>query len=138
MPKCPFCGVRLGRVESFITKNKSVYKCKNCGKLSEVTLRRGMFILLCIVQILAVILFLISMFLGEGFYLVGIALILVIFGVFYWMSTYMIDLEEPRYIRRKIPWYKKIFFKRKEKTRKEIPKKEDSPSGDDEKEIYSN
>lgn len=89
------------------------------------------------VQFLAVIIFIISVFLGENFYLLGLVLMIIILVGFYWSSPYMIGLEEARYYSRPLPWYKRIFSKKKK--RGEFSEKKNlSDDSDDSKEIYSN
>ena len=113
VPSCPFCGMRLGRLESFIIKNKSLYKCAGCGRTSAVILKSSVYKYLWITQILSAVIFIVSLFLGEGFYLLGLGLILVVFGFFYWRSTGMISLEEPEYKEQKAALQKNRFLKNK-------------------------
>lgn len=142
-PHCPFCGVGLGRLEAFIVKNRSLYNCRACGNLSAVALRSNVYWLLWAVQIFSVVVFITALFLGEGFYLLGLIVMMTVFCGFYWFSPSMIKLQKPKYITRSIPWYKKIFRPRAKnnvrgnKTGYQDTQ-DDGGSDDDIKEIFSN
>ena len=103
-------------------------------------MKRDIYMFLWIVQIIAVSIFIISLLLGGEFYLIGLSLMLGVFGVFYWFSPYMVKLEEVRFCSREIPWYKKLFFNKKKRanSRKERELRKDTRGdGEESREIYS-
>lgn len=92
LPRCPYCGENLLYTESFLIKNKAVYECKCCDYYSEVAIKPKVFKLLIIAEIVSLVIFLIAMILDEKFCLMGIALILFVFTVFYILSPFSIRL----------------------------------------------
>lgn len=130
MPVCPSCGNRLGRLEVFIIKNHSLYKCPNCDKISEVFLIPATFKALWFTQILSVITFVSAVFAGGVFPLIGLIVILLIFGGFYWILPKMIALDKPKYIKVKPAWYKRIIRKIKHKKRRKDEKIEQNTEVD--------
>lgn len=106
-------------------------------------LRSNVYWLLWLVQIFSVAVFITALFLGEGFYILGLIVVLTVFCGFYWLSPSMIQLQKPKYITRSVPWYKKIFRPRtKNNVKKNKTTYHDNQnnggSDDDIKEIFSN
>lgn len=102
-------------MEAFVIKNHSIYKCSNCKKISEVVVSPDVYRSLWIVQISAIIIFMASILLGEQFTLVGLIIMLLIYGMFYALIPYMIYLSKPTFLKREIPWYKRLIKKLKGK-----------------------
>lgn len=74
-------------------------------QLSEISMKPSIYKALWTTQILSIVAFIVSALLGEGYFAVGLVIILGIYGVFYWLSPYMIRLEEPSYKKSEQPWY---------------------------------
>ena len=94
--------------EAFVTKNKSVFKCRECKKKSIVTLKNSFYKFWLITLFFLLIIFLVSMFLGDNFLLLGLFFTIFLFFVFYgntpnWFilekeTRVMIDLQMTSYI----------------------------------------
>lgn len=117
LPHCPYCGTKLFYVEALTAKNRSTFKCSCCKRKSEVTLDPLIFKLLGAVELMSLIIFVVVMFLGCKFCLIGLAFIILVFGIFYFASPLLVILRP-----QKIPSQKK---KQTEK-----PKEEKSVSTD--------
>lgn len=121
LPSCPYCGIRLGKSESFVVKNKSLYKCFNCEKVSEVSLKNGAYRIIFPVQVFAVSIFVTAVLLGDGLVLLGLALIILDFILFYGISPYLIILKRAKVEEREVSKgrvffkFKKIFTRKKDK-----------------------
>lgn len=93
LPYCPYCGTKLFYVEALTAKNRSKFKCPCCKRKSEVTLDPLIFKLLGAAELMSLIIFIIVMFLGCKFCLIGLAFIILVFGVFYFLSPLLILLR---------------------------------------------
>ena len=116
LPDCPYCGARLGYLESFVVKNRSVYRCKNCENKSETDLNKNFYNILWVILGLSVIIFVLATVIGGGFSLFGLFLIAVVAAGFYGISPYMVVLRKAR--------IKEEKENQAKKERKELPKKE--------------
>lgn len=92
LPDCPYCGENVWYIETFLAKNRSVYKCKHCGYLSEVKVNPDAFKLLGIAEMTAIVIFTASIFMGGSYSLLGLLAITTVFAVFYAFSPFMVQL----------------------------------------------
>lgn len=92
LPFCPYCKSRLWYAEAFLSKNRYMYKCKCCSKSGKVEVDPGVFKFLGLVEILSVIIFALSMFAGGSYCFLGLGLILLLFGCFYFISPYKVKI----------------------------------------------
>lgn len=113
LPHCPYCGTKLFYVEALTAKNRSKFKCSCCKRKSEITLDPLIFKLLGAVELMSLIIFVVVMFLGCKFCLIGLVFIILIFGVFYFASPLLILLRP-----QKVPSRKK---NQTEKSKEEKP-----------------
>lgn len=93
LPACPYCGTRLSYGESFLIKNKAWFKCRSCRNNSRVNLRIELFQILGFVEAISLIVFAFVVFKGGGSCLMGVGIITIIFGLFYWMSPFFVRLQ---------------------------------------------
>ena len=93
LPHCPYCGTKLFYVEALTAKNRSKFKCAYCKRKSEVTLEPLIFKLLGATELISLIVFILVMFLGCKFCLMGLIFIIFIFGIFYFISPTLIVLR---------------------------------------------
>lgn len=93
LPKCPYCGIKIGKTESFVIKNKPLYKCFNCENVSEVSLKNGAYGIIFPVQFIAVVAFIAAVLLGNSFLLFGLVFIISTYVLFYGLSPYLIVLK---------------------------------------------
>lgn len=98
LPVCPFCKYRLSFLEAFINKNRAVYKCRLCQRKSSVNLNSSIFKLLWCLQILSILIFIMTLIGGGVFLILGFLIIFSLFLGFYFISAYMVRLEEPMYV----------------------------------------
>ena len=77
-------------VETFLAKNKSFFKCKECSNLLKVLINPGAFKVLGSVEFLSVIIFAVSVFLGGKYCFFGLMMIVSLFGVFYAFSPFFV------------------------------------------------
>ena len=125
LPHCPYCGTKLFYVEALTARNRSKFKCSCCKRKSEVTLEPLIFKLLGAVELMSLIVFILVMFLGCKFCLLGLIFIISVFGAFYFVSPLLILLSPL-----------KIQSKKKKQTEK--PKKEQVTTDASKEEIFSN
>lgn len=125
LPHCPYCGTKLFYVEALTARNCSKFKCSCCKRKSEVTLDPLIFKILGAVELMSIIVFVLVMFLGCKFCLLGIIFIISVFGAFYFVSPLLILLSPL-----------KIQSKKKKQTEK--PKKEQVTTDASKEEIFSN
>ncbi len=97
LPFCPYCKYKLSFIDAFINKNRPIYKCRSCHRKSSVILDPAIFKYLWCVQIFSILIFVMTLIGGGGFLVLGFALIFLLFLGFYFISTYMVCLEEPIY-----------------------------------------
>lgn len=109
LPDCPYCGAKLGYLETFVLKNRATYKCRSCGKKSCVDLKSTFYNWLWIIQVICVIIFVASTITGGGFALFGLFLIVLVFMIFYCISPYLVILKSA----------KKKIIRKKRKEKKE-------------------
>ena len=95
LPKCPFCNSKLSYIEAFVTKNKSVFKCRECKKKSTVILKDSFYKFWLTTLLILLCVFLVTMFLGDNFLLIGLFLTIILFFVFYINTPKLITLEKP-------------------------------------------
>lgn len=93
LPHCPYCGTKLFYVESLTARNRSKFKCSCCKKKSEVTLDPLIFKVLGATELMSLIVFVLVMFLGCKFCLMGLIFIILVFGVFYFLSPLLMLLR---------------------------------------------
>lgn len=138
LPDCPYCGARLGYLQSFVVKNRSLYKCKSCGKKSCVDLKYVFYNVLSVVAVICVVIFAFSLAAGGGFVLFGLAVILLVFLGFYSVTPYMVILKRATEKQEK----KKKFQKTKKiKQTKDVlhdVKTENAGDFEKDKDIFSN
>lgn len=103
-------------------KSKPIYKCPNCGNISEVVLKDKIYALLISSQVLSLCIVIFDVLFGENALMVGLFLVLFIFGVFYGLVPYMITLEGAKLIRIKPRWYKRVISVLKVRAEKAIEK----------------
>ncbi len=96
LPQCPYCREKAWYIESFLAKNQKTYKCNYCDRTSEVNLKPETFKFLGIIEILSIAVFIIAIFLGSSFCLLGISVIVMLFTVFYVFSPFMVLFFRPR------------------------------------------
>lgn len=126
LPHCPYCGTKLFYIEALTARNRSKFKCSCCKKKSEVILDPLIFKLLGATELMSIIVFVLVMFLGCEFCLIGLAFIVLVFGIFYFFSPLLMLLK---------PQKNPV----KKKKQPEKPKKESSVTDDVAKEeIFSN
>lgn len=77
-------------VETFLAKNKSFFKCKECSNLLKVLINPGAFKFLGSIEFLSVIIFAVSVFLGGRYCFLGLMMIFSLFGVFYVFSPFFV------------------------------------------------
>ncbi len=104
-------------MESFVTKNRPLYKCPNCGGISEVELKKEAYKIISPVLFTVAIIFISSVLIRGELFLMGLGLLVMVFGTFYWMSSYLITLKSAKIMTRNMRWYKKIFFDIKDRFR---------------------
>jgi hypothetical protein len=92
LPDCPYCGGKIWYIETFLAKNRSFYKCKHCRHLSEVRVSPDAFKLLGIAELLSIIIFAVSIFMGGRYSLLGFAAITLVFTAFYALSPFTVRL----------------------------------------------
>lgn len=85
-----------------MAKNKSFYKCKRCEHLSKVEVTPEAFRFLGIIELIAIIVFAVSIFIGGKFCLLGIVVITIIFAGFYAFSPFMVQLFKTKKKRKKV------------------------------------
>ncbi len=95
LPDCPYCGAEVCYLESFVIKNKPVYKCRSCGKKSSVNLKSIIYNIIGVLQIVCIAVFLLMAAIGGSFALFGIFLIILMFLGFYSISPFMVVLDKP-------------------------------------------
>lgn len=83
-------------MEAFLCKNKRIYTCKSCRKNCEVDVDSRAFKILGLSEIIAVIIFLASIFIGGGFCLAGILFITLVFMGAYSLTPFMVRLFRMR------------------------------------------
>lgn len=93
LPHCPYCGTKLFYVEALTARNRSKFKCSCCKKKSEVTLDPLIFKVLGATELMSLIVFVLVMFLGCKFCLMGLIFIILVFGVFYFLSPLLMLLR---------------------------------------------
>lgn len=93
LPHCPYCGTKLFYVEALTARNRSKFKCSCCKRKSEVTLEPLIFKLLGAVELMSLIVFILVMFLGCKFCLLGLIFIISVFGAFYFISPLLMLLR---------------------------------------------
>ncbi len=93
LPHCPYCGTKLFYVEALTARNRSKFKCSCCKKKSEVTLDPLIFKVLGATELMSLIVFVLVMFLGCKFCLIGLIFIILVFGVFYFLSPLLMLLR---------------------------------------------
>ena len=98
LPICPYCKYKLSFIDAFVNKNRPIYKCRVCQRKSSVNLDPVIFKYLWCVQIFSILIFVMTLIGGGGFLILGFALIFLLFLGFYFISSYMMYLEEPIYI----------------------------------------
>ncbi len=96
MTECPYCGEKLLYLEAFLYKNRSFYECKCCKHVSEINIKNKTFKILGLVELLAILIFAISVFVGGTFCLWGLLLILLAFFCFYVFSPFSVRLIKLR------------------------------------------
>ena len=124
LPHCPYCGTKLFYVEALTARNRSKFKCSCCKRKSEVTLEPLIFKLLGAVELMSLIVFILVMFLGCKFCLLGLIFIISVFGAFYFISPLLMLLRSM-----------KTQSKKKKQTEK--PKKEQVTTDVSKEEIFS-
>ncbi len=92
LPDCPYCNEKVWYIESFLAKNRSTYKCKCCGYASEVRVGTQAFKFLGIAELIAIIVFAASIFIGGSYCLLGLVVIMLVFAVFYAFSPFMVQM----------------------------------------------
>lgn len=100
-----------------MTKNRPLYKCPNCGGISEVKLKKEAYKIISPVLFTVAIIFISSVLIRGELFLMGLGLLVMVFGTFYWMSSYLITLKSAKIMTRNMRWYKKIFFAIKDRFR---------------------
>ena len=120
----PHCGTKLFYVEALTARNRSKFKCSCCKRKSEVTLEPLIFKLLGAVELMSLIVFILVMFLGCKFCLLGLIFIISVFGAFYFISPLLMLLRPM-----------KTQGKKKKQTEK--PKKEQVTTEVSKEEIFS-
>ncbi len=93
LPVCPHCGMKVSYGESFVVKNKSLFNCPQCRHDSKVNLRMELFQILGFVEAISLIVFAFVVFKGGGSCLIGVGIITLIFGIFYWISPFFVRLQ---------------------------------------------
>ena len=87
--KCPYCNENVGFVRAFQSKSNEEYFCANCNKFSKVIVNSALKNLAMFLAILAGLVVAIFTFFVR-FYVLGTALIILLFLAFY--------LQVPRFI----------------------------------------
>ena len=77
-------------VETFLAKNKSFFKCKECSNVLKVLINPSAFKFLGSVEFLSVIIFAVSVFLGGKYCFLGLMMIFSLFGIFYIFSPFFV------------------------------------------------
>lgn len=103
LPDCPYCDERVWYIETFLAKNKRFYKCKCCDSLSEVKVELRAFKLLGIAELIAVIIFIASIFMGVSYCLFGLISMMSLFAVFYAFSPFTVQLFRIKKKRKQTP-----------------------------------
>ncbi|MDR1628150.1 MAG: hypothetical protein LBR79_05195 [Oscillospiraceae bacterium] len=136
LPFCPHCKYKLSFLDAFINKNKPVYRCRLCQRRSSVILKPAILKHLWCVQVFSVFVFVVTLLSGGGVVVLGFGIIFLLFVSFYFISPYMIFLEEPIYV----PVSKKNKKTKKEGSTEDIGEQnEKTPKKDKENmDIYSN
>lgn len=102
LPDCPYCDEKVWYIEAFLAKNKSFYKCKSCKHLSEVEVTPEAFKFLGLIELIAIIIFTVSIFIGGAYCLLGLVAIILVFAGFYAFSPFMVQLFRTKKKRKRV------------------------------------
>ncbi|MGN0537605.1 MAG: hypothetical protein ACI4M3_06480 [Acutalibacteraceae bacterium] len=93
LPCCPFCRHKIHYSEALFLKNEGEYVCRHCQKVSNILIDRSIYGLASGVCILALLILVLYLFLGDHGNPVGIFLVLFPFVVFYACVPFFVRLK---------------------------------------------
>lgn len=93
LPRCPYCGKRLGFWEAWLLRTKGEYICPKCGRVSNIKFQKTTYGMAAIVSILGLGILLLSTLLLQNHSLWGIPLVAFPFLLFVFLSPCWMFLE---------------------------------------------
>ena len=93
LPRCPYCGKKLGFWEAWLLRTKGEYLCPKCGSVSNIKFQKTTYGMAAIVSILGLGILLLSTLLIQNHSLWGIPLVLFPFLLFVFLSPCWMVLE---------------------------------------------
>lgn len=95
LPKCPYCGLRVGPVRTWSLKKQGEYRCIRCGGISNIVLRRGVAYLAAAAILVSIGIFVFYRFLAGEITLRGMFLMAAPYAVFFVLSLFLVKLQRP-------------------------------------------
>lgn len=102
LPVCPYCGLKIGPVRTWILKSQGEYKCIRCGGISNITLHPAVSFLAAAAIIISIIIFIFFRFLVGEITLESIGYMMIPYVLFFLLSVFMVKLKRP-IVRNKMP-----------------------------------
>ena len=106
LPRCPYCGCKIDFINACAIKTNSVYKCKDCGNLSNIMYDKKINKISIICEFIALAMVIVFLLLDNSFALYGVLLVALVFLYFYIKSPFLIELVELSKTRNKSMWKK--------------------------------
>ena len=86
LPRCPYCGKKLGFWEAWLMRTKGEYTCPKCGRASNIKFQKTTYGMAAIVSILGLGILLVSSLLIQNRSLWGIPFVVLPFLLFVFLS----------------------------------------------------
>ena len=93
LPRCPYCGKKLGFWEAWLMRTKGEYTCPKCGRASNIKFQKTTYGMAAIVSILGLGILLVSTLLIQNRSLWGIPFVVLPFLLFVFLSPCWMFLE---------------------------------------------
>ncbi len=103
LPTCPYCGLKVGPLRTWILKSRGEYKCIRCGGISNIILRPAVSYLAAAAILISILIFVVFRFIIGKITLESILYMLIPYAVFFLAALFMVELKRP-IIRKRVPY----------------------------------
>ena len=102
LPACPYCGLKIGPVRTWILKSQGEYQCIRCGGISNIVLHPAVSFLAAAAILISILIFMFFRFLVGEITLESIGYMMIPYVIFFLISVFMVKLKRP-IVRSKMP-----------------------------------
>lgn len=93
--QCPFCGKKVGILNTWVLKTQGEYKCPKCGSYSDIEMDSAVYLLAVFAAVLSALFFVAHLLLVKKFSILSLILVLLPFALFFILSAFLVRLRKP-------------------------------------------